>query len=44
MIEFVKSLKRLYANDKITEEQLKSIYVKGIISNSAYNYILTKEE
>lgn len=39
MTVFVKSLKRLYANGKVTEEKLKAMLESEKISNEEYTFI-----
>lgn len=43
MTEFVKSLKRLYWNKKITDTKLKGLLESRKISDEEFKYILRKE-
>lgn len=43
MTEFVKSLKRLYWNKKITNTKLKGLLESKKISDEEFKYILRKE-
>lgn len=40
MTAFVKSLKRLYTNGKVTEEKLKEMLVNEKISKGEYSFIV----
>lgn len=41
---FVESLRRLYEQNKITEEKVNELKNKGSINNDEYKYIIGKEE
>lgn len=40
MRQFVESLKRLYANEKLTEEKVIQLFKNGKITENEKNYIL----
>lgn len=43
MSEFVKSLKRLYENNKITKEKIEQMFKEKKINETEKQYILGKE-
>ena len=43
MSEFVKSLKRLYENNKITKEKIEQMFKEQKINETEKQYILGKE-
>ena len=42
MRQFVESIKRLYANGKLTEEKVVELFESGKITENEKNYILDK--